>query len=88
MTRYRCRQNGCPNTYTDVVGGDNAFGKHKGHADCLPCFFAAQLIENGQTPEQIETMPHLVASFRDKLAPMGWTWDDVKASYARKPALK
>ena len=86
MPNHRCRQMGCPNTYSDVVGGDMAFGKHYAGADCLPCFYAAMLHDNGQTPEQIEAHPTLMNEFIPHLDKCGWSWRDVKDSFNRVPA--
>lgn len=85
--KFRCRQNGCPNTYTDVIGGDMAFGSNYRGADCLPCNFAAQLIQNRQTPEQIKQSPQLMEMFLPFLEKTGWGWADVEASFQRKPVM-
>ena len=85
--RYRCRQQGCPNTYTDVLGGDNAFGRNYGGADCLPCYYAALLLSYSQTPEQIEQVPEFIGRFLPHLETMGWSWQDVKDSFTRKPVV-
>jgi hypothetical protein len=85
--KYRCRQKGCLNAYTDVIGGDSAFGKNYGGADCIPCNIAAQLIENGQTPELIEQHAQLMEMFLPFLKNTGWCWDDVKASFLRGPVV-
>lgn len=82
-SRYRCRNKFCPNRYGDVIGGDNAFGKHKAGAVCIPCLYAEQMTEHGQTIDQVEGVPHLMEMFIGLLAKTGWTWQDVKDSYAR-----
>lgn len=84
---HKCRQKGCPNTYTHVVGGIGAFGARMSGADCLPCFYAAQLLENGQTPEQIEAVPQIMELFLPHLTEAGWTWEHVKASFERRPEI-
>jgi hypothetical protein len=63
-----------------------AFGKHP-KGDCIPCGFAAEMIENGQTPEQIEQHAQLMGMFLPFLKNTGWTWDDVKASFLRGPVV-
>lgn len=85
--RYHCRQQGCPNTYTDVLGGEQAFGKHFAGADCIPCYIAAQLHDNGQTPEMIERIPALRARCEQLLRNTGWTLAHVQASYTRHPVI-
>jgi hypothetical protein len=83
--RFKCRQAGCPNTYTNVIGGDNAFGKNHSGADCVPCNIAAQMLDNGQTPEQIEACPQMMELMLQVLKGSGWTWQDVKDSLPRRP---
>jgi hypothetical protein len=84
--KYHCRQKGCPNTYTDVLGGDAAFGKNYGGGDCMPCYFAAQIVEYGLTPEQVEKS-ELGAMMKPFLEKTGWIWGDVEDSYQRKPVV-
>ncbi len=84
---YRCRQQGCPNVYTEVLGGDAAFGMNYSGADCMPCYFAALLVEYGQTPEQIEESEQLMEMFHPFLERTGWSWDNVKDSYQRRPQI-
>lgn len=87
-SQFRCRQKGCPNTFTDVIGGDMAFGKNaKKSADCTPCNIAAQMIEYGQTPEQIEAVPQMMELMLSTLKNTGWTWQHVKDCLQRKPVV-
>lgn len=81
--RYKCRHAFCPNHYTDVIGGDTAFGKHKAGAECIPCLYAAQMVDQGQTIEQVETVPQVLEMFLKVLTMNGWTWQDMKDSYQR-----
>lgn len=87
LIRHRCRQKNCPNTYTHVLGGDMAFGKHYNGGDCMPCFYAALLLEYGVTTERVEQSEQMMAMFKPHLDAMGWTWADVKNSYARGPVV-
>ena len=75
---YRCVQKGCTNVYTETTGGDQRYSKG---ATCLPCYYAGQLQHNGQTPDQIEANPQLLAMMKPHLIRGGWTWDDVKHSF-------
>lgn len=85
---YRCKQKDCPNMFTDVLGGNNAFGANaKKSADCIPCNIAAQMIENNQTPEQIEAVPQMMELMQSTLRKTGWTWEHVKDSLARQPVI-
>ena len=81
--RHKCRHPFCPNTYTEVIGGDNAFGKHKAGAVCVPCLYAEQMVSHGQTIEQVERVPALMQMFVGLLSKAGWTWQDMKDSYQR-----
>jgi len=63
-----------------------AFGKHP-TGDCIPCFLAAEMIENGQTPEQVEAVPQLMELMLSFLGKTGWVWGDLKASFDRKPVV-
>lgn len=81
---HKCRHKECPNTYDDVVGGDMAFGRNKRGAECLPCFYADQLLEQDLTPERVAAVPVIVDSFNEHLSRTGWTWRDVEAAYARR----
>jgi hypothetical protein len=83
---FHCRQEGCPNIYTEIIGGDTAFGKHP-KGDCVPCFMAAQMLSNGQIPELIETSPEIMDLLSHILKKSGWAWSDVKASFERKPVV-
>jgi hypothetical protein len=90
MTRartYHCRQADCPNSYTDVLGGDAAFGSNYSGADCVPCYFAALMLSQNQTPAQVEARPELFEQMSSYLERTGWTWEDVKASYEREPVM-
>jgi hypothetical protein len=81
--RWKCRNAGCNNHYDDVIGGDNAFGKHKAGAECIPCLYAAQMVDHGQTIEQVEAVPQLMEMFTQLLGNTGWTWEHVKEAHAR-----
>jgi hypothetical protein len=81
--RYKCRNAGCPNHYSDVIGGDKAFGAHKAGAECVPCLYANQMVDQGTTPEQVEAVPHLMEMFLQLLGNTGWTWQHVKDCHAR-----
>lgn len=81
----KCRQKGCPNTFTHALFADRVL---VGGADCLPCFYAAQFIEHGLTPEQVEQQPDYMESLVPHLAKGGWLWSDVKASFERRPTLR
>jgi hypothetical protein len=85
--RFKCRQAGCPNTYTNVIGGDMAFGRVRGNADCVPCNIAAQMLDYGQTPEQIEACAQMMELMLQVLKESGWTWQDVKDSLPRRPKM-
>jgi len=80
--RYKCRRPYCPNYYDDIVGA-SGWGNIKSGAECLPCLYAMQMVSHGQTPEQIEESPHMVNEFNSTLDKMGWSWQDIKDSYAR-----
>ena len=54
IKRHKCRNPWCNNHYDDVIGGDHAFGQHKAGAVCIPCLYAEQMAEHGQTIEQVE----------------------------------
>lgn len=81
--RHRCRHRFCPNHYDDVIGGEGAFGKKKSGAECLPCFYAGQMILSSQTAEEVESAPYLMQAFTEFLEKTGWAWQDVKDSYQR-----
>ena len=95
---WKCKFPWCPNRYTDVVGGDNAFGKGRKNATCIPCMYAEQMVRHGQTIEQVEALPHLMEMFTDLLAKTGWTWqqharqlpahEDAIHSSHRRPAMR
>ena len=80
----RCHIKECTNTFDHAVGGDRVLtsGPY-----CLPCFYAAQLVQNGLTPEQIEERADYMEMMIPHLASAGWLWSDVKTSYQRKPVL-
>lgn len=81
--RHKCCNADCLNYYDDVIGGDNAFGKRKAGATCIPCLYAEQMVDGGQTSEQVEAVPRLMEMFLQLLANTGWTWDHVKAAHLR-----
>jgi hypothetical protein len=81
--RYKCRHSFCPNRYDDVIGGDNAFGKHKAGAVCVPCLYAEQMVHQGLSIERVEAVPHLMEMFVNLLGNTGWTWQHVKDSFRR-----
>jgi hypothetical protein len=76
--RHKCRYPYCHNHYDDVIGG----GSQKG-GDCIPCLYANQMLDHGQTIEQVEGVPHLMEMFSRLLSNTGWTLQHVKESYAR-----
>lgn len=78
--RHKCRNTGCSNYYDDVIG---EFGKGKAGAVCIPCLYAEQMVDQGQTVEQVEVVPHLMAMFTELLGNTGWTWEHVRAAHAR-----
>lgn len=81
--RHKCRNAWCENRYDDIIGGDQAFGKHKAGAVCIPCLYAEQMVSQGQTLEQVEAVPKAMEMFLSLLGKTGWTWQHVKDSYAR-----
>ena len=81
--RHKCRNVDCSNYYDDVIGGDSAFGKHKAGAECIPCLYAAQMVDQGTSVEKVESVPHLMEMFTRLLANTGWTWEHVKEAHAR-----
>ena len=85
--RYPCRNAGCPNHYDDVIGGDNAFGKHKSDAKCIPCLYADQMVRQGQSIEQVEAVPKLMEMFLQLLGNTGWTWEHVKEAHKRMAGM-
>lgn len=62
-----------------------AFGKHYGGGDCIP--YAALFISYGLTPERAEASPQLMNLALPHLENLGWTWDDLKASFQRQPVV-
>lgn len=84
--RHKCKNKWCPNYYDDVIGGDNAFGKHKAGAECIPCLYADQMVEYEITIEQVEAVPALMNQFLQLLGNTGWTWEHMKESYNRRKA--
>jgi hypothetical protein len=68
-----------------VIGQEGWGGGLKG-AECIPCLYAHQMLDQGQTPEQIEAVLPLMESFVQLLGKTGWTWQDVKDSYERAKA--
>ncbi len=90
---FKCAQKGCPNRYTEVIGSDAAGGsgwgpKARKGADCLPCYYAGLLHHLDTGPELIEGNEQMMTEFIPSLAKMGWTWQDVKDSYARGAELR
>lgn len=85
--RFRCAQKTCPNTYNEVIGGDG-WGGTKSGADCLPCYFAGMIRQTGSTPERIEGNLEFMAMMETNLRKGGWTWQQVKESFARGAALR
>ncbi len=83
--QYRCAQKGCPNTYTDLIG--QGWGRKSG-ADCLPCYYAALIRQQGQVPEDIEAVSELLDQMSTHLSTLGWTWQHVKDSYVREATLR
>ncbi len=41
------------------------------------------MTDHGQTPEQIEAVPHLMEQFDKLLAATGWTWQHVRDAHQR-----
>ncbi len=80
---YACRNKFCPNRYDDTIGGDHAFGKKRSGAECIPCLYADQMVNQGLTIEKVEAVPHLMEMFVGLLSKTGWTWQDMKDSYER-----
>ncbi len=77
--RQKCSNSSCPNRYDDVVG----VGVRMKGSICIPCLYAEQMIDQGQTPEQVEGVQHLLEHFEAVLAKAGWTWQHIKDSYRR-----
>jgi len=84
--RRKCRRSFCPNYYDDVIGSPGSWGKGA-KAECIPCLFACQMVDQGQTIEQIEAVPDLMSQFATLLESTGWTWEDVKQSFGRLSSL-
>ena len=83
----RCRQNGCSNTFNEIIGGQG-WGMKEGKrltGDCLPCHFAAQFHNVGRTVADIELVPELSGGIKDALERGGWTWSQLVESYDRTP---
>lgn len=76
---HKCAQKECKNRYSDVVGVWS--GGAKG-ATCLPCFYAGRMQQEGQTPEQIEGVVAIFEPLVELLARTGWTWEQLRYSYA------
>ena len=85
MAHNKCRQKGCPNIYTDIIGYQMPM---KPGADCLPCYYAGLMRDLGRTPEEVEGNPEFIAQFAPHLVAGGWTWEDVKQSYGREATLR
>lgn len=84
--RYKCGQPGCPNTYTEVIGGDG-WGGTKASGDCVPCHVAS-FIPEGTAIESLEANSALMELAQAVLASNGWRWQDVRDSYARGARLR
>jgi hypothetical protein len=84
--RYKCRHSYCPNYYDDVIG-QGGWGTNPKKAECVPCLYAHQLLSQGQTPQDVESIPQFIEMFNSALPPMGWTWQHVKDCYQRLAAL-
>lgn len=84
--RYKCRNSFCTNHYDEIIGGDKAFGSKKTGAVCIPCLYAAQLLDTGLTLDKVDETPHVKRMFLGLLAKTGWTWDDMIFSYQRMKA--
>src|SRR5437016_3618693 len=86
--RYKCRNSYCPNHYDGIIGQTGWTQKAglKG-AECIPCLYAGQMVDQGQTIAQVEAHPHLMGMFVNLLGNTGWTWQHVKDSYERMAAL-
>lgn len=84
MAGHKCRHSYCPNRYSDVVGqkGWTQHAQLKG-AECIPCLYANQMVNQGQTAEQVEAVPQLMEMVHGLLSATGWKWQDVKDSMAR-----
>lgn len=81
--KHKCRNEFCPNTYSDIIGADSAFGLHKAGAVCIPCLYAEQMISHGQTIDQVEAEPRIKEMFVRLLEKTGWTWQDMKDALVR-----
>ncbi|MDP2661881.1 MAG: hypothetical protein Q8R28_14240 [Dehalococcoidia bacterium] len=86
MKRYRCAQTGCPNFYTEVIGAEGWGGTRAG-GDCLPCHMASSIPE-GTPIEVLEGSEQLMGMMRPFLESGGWTWQNVRDSYARGARLR
>jgi hypothetical protein len=84
--RRKCRRSYCPNHYDEDIGAPGSWGKNA-RGECVPCFFAMQMVELGNTIERIEAFPAYMAEIIPFLEKCGWDWQDVKDSYARINAL-
>lgn len=60
---HKCRRAYCPNYCTDIIGAPGSWGKNA-KGECVPCFFAMQMTEQGQTLEQIEAFPEFMEQLR------------------------
>jgi hypothetical protein len=80
---YKCRNKWCQKRYTDVVGKQGWTQKDtlRG-AECIPCLYAKQMVQQGITPERVQAeTPTMVEAFETSLGPMGWRWSDIAESY-------
>jgi hypothetical protein len=80
----KCRRSYCSNQFSDIIGGIPTVSA--GH-ECVPCLYAVQMVSQGTTPEQVESIPEMMESFASLLEKTGWTWQHVKDSYARLSLL-
>lgn len=81
--RGKCRQAGCTNTFSEMIGGETAFGP-KLVGECIPCHFAAELHQYKLTPDRVKEGP-IGQPMADLLAKNGWSWEHLEASYNRNP---
>ena len=85
---HPCAQKGCPNRYTEVIGGGGWGAKVRPGADCLPCYYAALLRRLNSTPEAVEGNARFMSEMESHLTKGGWSWQDVKRSYNREAVVR
>lgn len=85
----KCRNAYCPNRYDDVIG-QQGWTQHKSlkGGECVPCLYVNQMLDQGQTIEQVEAVPQAKQMFLDLLAKTGWTWQHVIDAYQRAKAVR